>query len=267
MTGRWRQKFRERDAMRARLRLVMRQPNTMNAFLQTASNHISRRMFCAARTLCVSFEMRMALLCAMGLITAAAVQDVVLKADETHARYFEQLRSRSLFSLAEGYAIFRLSQSNLSPSLQTELTVELSRTLAEHACFLPEDQQQEFWRRARATVDDRRTKDETSPEVPLLAIQSAMVTVCEVEWLKIECELQPLKTAEESHSGRMCHCDPTTPRVRRFAGQFSATEFKHPGSNAGTAVVLRNRCTVASCSISRGFDVTSSCRTLPGHDS
>jgi tetratricopeptide (TPR) repeat protein len=204
MTGRWRQKFRERDAMRARLRLVMRQPNTMNAFLQTASNHISRRMFCAARTLCVSFEMRRALLCAMGLITAAAVQDIVLKADETHARYFEQLRSRSLFSLAEGYAIFRLSQSNLSPSLQTELTVELSRTLAEHACFLPEDQQQEFWRRARATVDDRRTKDETSPEVPLLAIQSAMVTVCEVEWLKIECELQPLNEQQKSRTQAAC---------------------------------------------------------------
>ena len=112
-------------------------------------------------------------------------------ADEMHTRYFEQLRRRGLYSLAEGYAISRLAQSNVPLAQRTDLAIELSRTLAEHAGYASELQQAELWKRGRAAVDDERTREPTNPREALLIVQSAMVPASEGDWLKVECELRP----------------------------------------------------------------------------
>jgi len=112
-------------------------------------------------------------------------------ADEAHARYFEQLRRRGLYSLAEGYAISRLAQPNVPLAQRTDLAIELSRTLAEHAGHASERQQAELWKRAQAAVDDERTREPTNPREVLLIVQSAMVPASEGDWLKVECELRP----------------------------------------------------------------------------
>ena len=114
-----------------------------------------------------------------------------LSADEKHTRYFEQLRRRGLYSLAEGYAISRLAQSNVSLTQRTDLAIELSRTLAEHAGYASEQQQAELWKRAKAVVDDERTREPANPREVLLVVQSAMVPASEGNWLKVECELRP----------------------------------------------------------------------------
>ena len=112
-------------------------------------------------------------------------------ADESHTRYFEQLRRRGLYSLAEGYSISRLAQPNVPLAQRTDLAVELSRTLAEHAGYASELQQAELWKRARAAVDDERTREPSNPREVLLVVQSAMVPASEGVWLKVECELRP----------------------------------------------------------------------------
>ena len=112
-------------------------------------------------------------------------------ADEMHARYFEQLRRRGLYSLAEGTAISRLAQPNVPLAQRTDLAIELSRTLAEHAGYASELQQADLWKRARAAVDDERAREPTNPREALLTVQSAMVPASEGDWLKVECELRP----------------------------------------------------------------------------
>ena len=112
-------------------------------------------------------------------------------ADESHTRYFEQLRRRGLYSLAEGAAISRLAQPNVPLAQRTDLAIELSRTLAEHAGYASERQQAELWKRARAAVDDERTRGPTNPREMLLAVQSAMVPASEGDWMQVECELRP----------------------------------------------------------------------------
>ena len=112
-------------------------------------------------------------------------------ADESLGVYFEQLRVRGLFSIAESYAVSRLAQPNIARTRRIDLTIELSRTLAAHAEFASEQQQPELWKQARTVVDEERLREPASPFALLLAAQSALVVAGEVEWLRPECELHP----------------------------------------------------------------------------
>ena len=127
-----------------------------------------------------------------------------LQADESHTRYFEQLRRRGLYSLAEGYAISRLAQPNLPLSQRTDLAIEFSRTLAEHAGYVSDEQQAELWKRARGAVDDERARNPANPRDVLLAVQSAMVPAAEGDWRKVECELQPFDEPLATHTRQVC---------------------------------------------------------------
>ncbi|MBC8116003.1 MAG: hypothetical protein H7062_16570, partial [Candidatus Saccharimonas sp.] len=114
------------------------------------------------------------------------------------------LRRRGLYSLAEGYAISRLAQTNLPLAQRTDLAVELSRTLAEHAGFVSDEQQAELWKRASSAVDDERTRDPANPRDALLAVQSAMVPAAEGDWLKVECELRPFDEPLAARTRQAC---------------------------------------------------------------
>lgn len=112
-------------------------------------------------------------------------------ADDSLARYFEQLRQRGLFSIAESYAVSRRAQPNLARSRRAELTIELSRTLASHAEYASEQQQQDLWKRAASIIDDERGREPTSPFAVVLSAQSAIVPATEADWLQVECQLKP----------------------------------------------------------------------------
>lgn len=115
--------------------------------------------------------------------------------DESLGLYFEQLRQRGLFSIAESYAVARLSQAKLSRARRVTLTIELSRTLSRHAEFASEQQQPELWKQARTVIEDERAGEPSNPDMPLLAAQSAMVVADEAEWLRFECDLHPFNDA------------------------------------------------------------------------
>ena len=110
--------------------------------------------------------------------------------DDALAQYFEQLRQRGLFSIAESYAVSRLTP-DLRRSRRVEITIELSRTLAKHAEFASEQQQQDLWKRAQSIVVDERNREPLDPSAIVLSAQSAMVPAGEANWLRFECELRP----------------------------------------------------------------------------
>lgn len=134
---------------------------------------------------------------ALGLVLLSfAIQPAVaLAVDESLSLYFDQLRQRGLFSIAESYAVSRLAQPALPRPRRIELTIELSRTIAHHAQFVSEQQQQDLWKRARSVVDDERNREPASPFALLLSSQAALVTAAEADWLRIECELRPFDDA------------------------------------------------------------------------
>jgi tetratricopeptide (TPR) repeat protein len=125
-------------------------------------------------------------------------------ADDSLELYFERLRDRGLFSIAESYAVSRLSQANLPRERHIDLTIELSRTLAVHAEFASERQQKELWKRARSIVDEERDREPSGPFAILLAAQSAMVPAGEAEWLRLECELKPFDEALATRARQQC---------------------------------------------------------------
>lgn len=137
-------------------------------------------------------------------VAVPARPPVVWAVDESLGVYFEQLRLRGLFSIAESYAVSRLSQPNLPRGRRIELTVELSRTLARHAEFASEKQQEELWLRARSVVDAERNREPTSPYALLLAAQSAIVPAKEADWLRFECELKPFDDALATRTRQKC---------------------------------------------------------------
>ena len=114
-----------------------------------------------------------------------------LRSDETHARYFDQLRQRGLFSLAESDAISRLERADLSIADKSSFAIELSRTLTEHAGFVSDEQREELWQRAQKVIQDLLDQDRLNPKALLLNGQSASVLVSQGDWLRAERELRP----------------------------------------------------------------------------
>ncbi|WP_339730964.1 hypothetical protein [uncultured Gimesia sp.] len=73
-------------------------------------------------------------------------------ADDQTRSYFEGLRQRHLFGIAEGYCLDRLSEARLSDTERARYTLELARTLAAHAIVTSGDEQAELWNRAENTL-------------------------------------------------------------------------------------------------------------------
>lgn len=96
-------------------------------------------------------------------------------ADDVHDRYFQGLRERRLFSVAEGYALRRLAEPGLPAITRTELTIELSRTLAEHATYRTGQEQEELWRQARGVIEDLLRASPDNPRADQLELQAAII--------------------------------------------------------------------------------------------
>ncbi|MEX0725067.1 MAG: tetratricopeptide repeat protein [Planctomycetaceae bacterium] len=150
-----------------------------------------------------------ALLCVLeGSLTPTAV-----RADErlTH-QYFEELRERRLFDIAEGFAIHRLSQPKLPLRLQWDLSRELAATFDEHARYTTGDEQTDLWQRARQVLGDLAPRMTGEASQFVLDSELAMLRVRQAEFLLEELDLFP-------------HDEALRDRVRRLVGEANQ-EFK-----------------------------------------
>jgi len=114
---------------------------------------------------------------------------------DSQARYFNELRRRGLFKLAEGYCLARLGREGLSPVERADLTLELSRTLAEHASYVGPQEQSELWNKAQTTLADFLKQDADNPRALLLEVQAAVLPATIGQARRWEAELQPFSDA------------------------------------------------------------------------
>lgn len=111
--------------------------------------------------------------------------------DELTTDYFRGLRERRLFRLAESYSLQRLSRGRLSLADRTDLTIELARTLTEHATYAGPAEQAELWNQARKTLQDVLDAEPTHPRRILFEVQLALVPAAAGEWYRWLADVQP----------------------------------------------------------------------------
>lgn len=114
-----------------------------------------------------------------------------LHGDDPRARYFQGLRERRLFSVAENYCLRRLSDPGVSSATRAELTIELSRTLAEHAAYRSGQEQEELWRQSREVIEDLLAANPDNPRAVRLELQAAGVQALRGAALRWRVELAP----------------------------------------------------------------------------
>ena len=145
---------------------------------------------------------RLCLAVALAIASGGGVCELtVLRADEVTTRYFEQLRSRRMFSVAEGYCLQQLSRKNLSPARRALFTIELSKTLSEHAKYTAGAEQADLWKRAAQTVGDFIKNDPRNPNRSWLEAQRALVAADKGNVLRWQAELYPDESKRSQLAG------------------------------------------------------------------
>ena len=94
-------------------------------------------------------------------------------ADKSTTQYFEELRDRRLFGPATSYCLLRLADAGISIAQRADLTIELSKTHAEHALYLLGEEQAEMWRRSEEVITQPLATQPGHPFRVLLEAQRA----------------------------------------------------------------------------------------------
>jgi len=134
----------------------------------------------------------MRLLLVVGLAALGVLLPVLaLRGDEPLAKYFSELRSRRLFSLAERTCLDRLAQANFQSAKRADWVVELSRTFAEHATYAPAQEQEELWERALKVTQEFLQQPTDQSRRVLVEVQAALVLADQGNWQRWQAELFP----------------------------------------------------------------------------
>lgn len=124
-------------------------------------------------------------------------------ADDQTRSYFEGLRQRHLFSIAEGYCLNHLAQPRLSDSDRARYTLELVRTLTAHAMVTEGAEQTELWKRAENTLDQILEDYPNWADAPVFNAERARIAVRKAEILYWQSKAVPhnetLKQTAVSH--------------------------------------------------------------------
>lgn len=107
------------------------------------------------------------------------------------AQYFDGLRRRHLFGLAEGYCLRQLAQESLTPDERAGFTLQLSQTMVEHARYTAGEEQAELWKRAAGVVEEMLVSHAQSVRRAELELQRARVAAARGEYFRWQAELFP----------------------------------------------------------------------------
>ncbi|NQV25635.1 MAG: hypothetical protein HQ518_14855 [Rhodopirellula sp.] len=134
----------------------------------------------------------------------SAQQPDQLEEWERTETYFEGLRSRGLFSLAETVCLRKLSDQNLDLIEKARYAVELSRSLTQHSQAAPTvDDQTELLKQARQAVTQVIESRPNHPQQILLESQLAFVSADELESLRWRVDLSPFDRDLTSRAQRL----------------------------------------------------------------
>lgn len=135
---------------------------------------------------------RRILFAALLLTLAARDLSTIASADDTDARYFEQLRSRGLFSIAESVCRRRLQDDQLIAPDRTELSIELARTYAAHARSHPDEKERaSLWDAAAEVLKVARSKVTETDLRFQLAVHEGLVTCDRAEFDQLLADVNP----------------------------------------------------------------------------
>ncbi len=124
------------------------------------------------------------------------------EASQWTRQYFDGLRSRGLYSLAETVCHRKLADAKLDFLTRCRFAVELSRTLAQHSRTAATlDEQTELLQQARQAVNPIHESRRNHPQQILLESQLAFVSAYELESLRWRVDLTPYdrKAIAEAH--------------------------------------------------------------------
>lgn len=162
-------------------------------------------------------------LCGVAGAATSALAEVSF--EETRA-YFDGLRQRRLFIVAETVCLRKLNDRRLSLPERSWYSVELSRTFAAHSTFASSvDEEQELLERARRIPEALLEKKPDHPQRPLLHSQALFVSAGEVETLRLRLELTPF--SDELRARAIKLADETIPRLAELQKEIRV-ELRKP---------------------------------------
>lgn len=135
------------------------------------------------------------LFCALSRPASSAEESARAALPESTPKYFQALRRRGLFRLAENYCLERLARGQWSPADRAELTLELARTLTEHADYAAGPEQAELWERASRALDDFLQKETDNPRRLLIETQAALLPAAIGNFRRWQAELEGTSAA------------------------------------------------------------------------
>ncbi|WP_145259611.1 tetratricopeptide repeat protein [Calycomorphotria hydatis] len=140
------------------------------------------------------FHSTLRIICCLAVclaVSAAHAQSVT-------SAYFDGLRARGMFQLAESVALQRLSSNEMSEDERAEFVLELSRTLTAHAPHTAGDEQSDLYSRAHAVLNDFLKTFTGSSWKYTFELQHAIVDWSHATTLSWEAELSNRLEAESS---------------------------------------------------------------------
>jgi len=130
-------------------------------------------------------------------------QVVEEKKDEQN--YYTGLRQRGLFRLAESYLFNRLDQKNIDSQERLQATLELARTLSDHASSVTPDQGKALWQQATTILLNFIQTNHTSKQSPYLQLELANTYISEGKQLRWQWEVSPSNDDIASRSQHRFH--------------------------------------------------------------
>ncbi|WP_417387968.1 tetratricopeptide repeat protein [Gimesia sp.] len=115
----------------------------------------------------------------------------ISSADDPTGSYFEGLRQRHLFGIAEGYCLNRLEQPRITDNERARYTLELIRTLAAHAMATQGQEQEELWKRAEETLTEFSRKYSDWSDTTVFEAERARIAAFKAEILYWQVKADP----------------------------------------------------------------------------
>ncbi len=157
---------------------------------------------------------------------------------DSTAKYFRELRRRGLYRLCESSCLERLSRSGVSSTRRADLTLELARSLAEHATVVAEPEQTELWNRSRLTLTDFLKQEPKNPRRLLLEAQAAFLPAIVGNFRRRQAELKPFD--EEAIQRATASLNEAIDALRTLEGELADHLRKSSASRPTSDGELRN---------------------------
>ncbi len=173
---------------------------------------------------------RRCLACAAGVIACFWLTSGAV-GGEPLGRFFDQLRSRHLFGLAERYCLEKLARTDLPAAQRIDFAYELSRTFVQHALVAADDQQAELWDRSVKILEQTAQQVGTHERKLLLELQEGFVPCARGHALRWQVELSPDDAATRRQAIQFLASG--IERLTRLDAELKVRLKKPPPKNVG----------------------------------